>query len=65
METEFIRLDSALKFSGVAGTGGEAKIYIQNGDVRLNGSVCPERGKKLFSGDIVEFFDRLIEIDGK
>ena len=52
--TDFIKLDSFLKLAGAAGTGGHAKILIQEGEVLLNGSVCTMRGKKLFRGDIVE-----------
>ena len=52
--TEFIKLDSLLKFAGVAGTGGEAKDAIQSGDVTVNGEVCTMRGKKIRSGDVVE-----------
>lgn len=52
--TEFIKLDSLLKFAGVVGTGGEAKEVIQCGDVVVNGEVCTMRGKKIRPGDIVE-----------
>ncbi len=51
--TEFIKLDALLKFSGLADTGGEAKILIQNGEVEVNGEVCTMRGKKIRSGDTV------------
>ena len=52
---EFIRLDAALKFSGAIGTGGQAKMVIQDGLVLVNGEVCTMRGKKLRSGDTVKF----------
>ena len=52
--TEFIKLDSLLKFAGVVGTGGEAKDAIQCGDVTVNGEVCTMRGKKIRPGDVVE-----------
>ena len=54
---EFIRLDAALKFSGVIGTGGQAKMVIQDGLVFVNGEVCTMRGKKLRNGDTVKFED--------
>ena len=53
IETEFIRLDAFLKFCGAAGTGGEAKMRVANGDVSVNGEVCIMRGKKLRPGDVV------------
>ena len=52
--TEFIKLESLLKFAGVMETGGEAKVVIQEGEVKVNGEVCTMRGKKLRPGDRVE-----------
>ncbi|MCX7657758.1 MAG: RNA-binding S4 domain-containing protein [Oscillospiraceae bacterium] len=52
--TDFIKLDSLLKFSGVTETGGEAKELVQNGMVKVNGEICTQRGKKIRSGDIIE-----------
>ena len=46
IDTEFIRLDSLLKLSGGAVTGGQAKVAIQGGQVLVNGEVCTMRGKK-------------------
>lgn len=51
--TEFIKLDALLKFSGLADTGGIAKMLIQDGKVLVNGEVCTMRGKKIRSGDCV------------
>jgi len=53
IETEFIRLDSLLKFAGVAMTGGEAKMLIQEGMVKVNNEVCTMRGKKIYPKDVV------------
>lgn len=53
IQTEFIKLDSFLKFCGAVGTGGEAKIAIAEGEVLVNGEVCTMRGKKLRPGDTV------------
>ena len=47
INTEFIKLQDLLKYSGLCETGGQAKIYIQNGDVYVNGEVCTMRGKKM------------------
>ena len=51
--TEFIKLDALRKFSGLADTGGEAKILVQEGQVTVNGEVCTMRGKKIRPGDRV------------
>ena len=53
IQTEFIKLDSFLKFCGAVGTGGEAKIAIAEGEVQVNGEVCAMRGKELHPGDTV------------
>ena len=55
IKEEFIRLDSAMKLANMVVTGGHAKIVIQEGEVLVNGEVCTMRGKKLRSGDTVEF----------
>ena len=52
--TEFIKLQDLLKFANLVSTGGEAKIIIQKGEVKVNGEVCTMRGKKIRPGDIVE-----------
>ncbi len=55
VKEDFIKLDSALKLAGLVSTGGHAKTVIQNGEVRVNGEVCTQRGKKLKSGDTAEY----------
>ncbi len=55
INTEFIKLDQFLKFAGCVYTGGDAKGFIQDGYVKVNGEVCTMRGKKLYPGDTVNF----------
>ena len=50
--TEFIKLDSLLKLANLVGSGGEAKILIQEGEVLINGEPCTMRGKKVRPGDV-------------
>ena len=52
--TEFIKLDILLKYEGLVETGGEAKMLIQEGQVKVNGEICTMRGKKIRPGDKVE-----------
>lgn len=59
---DIIPLDSALKFSGIVSTGGQAKIIIQAGEVKVNGEVCDKRTKKLKNGDKFEFENKLYEV---
>ena len=49
-----ITLGQALKASNLVGSGGEAKVLIQGGEVRVNGDVETRRGRKLQKGDVVE-----------
>ena len=60
--TEFIKLDSALKFAGVAENGAHAKEMILDGEVLVNGEVELRRGKKLYKGDKFKIFDEEFEI---
>ena len=60
--TDFIKLDALLKFSALAGTGGEAKQMIGEGIVFVNGEVCTIRGKKCFPGDIITVQDQKIRV---
>ena len=53
IQTEWIKLDSFLKFASVCVTGGEAKIRIEQGDILVNGEPCFQRGKKLRDGDVI------------
>ena len=55
LNEEYIRLDALLKVTGSVQTGGHAKLVIQDGEVRVNGEVCTQRGKKLRKGDVVEY----------
>ena len=55
IDTDFIRLDSFLKMCDAVQTGGHAKIVIQGGEVRVNGEICEQRGKKLRTGDKVDY----------
>lgn len=60
--TDYIRLDAALKLSGVAGTGGQAKTIIIDELVKVNGEKCVQRGKKLRDGDNFEFDKVIYEV---
>ncbi|MDD5902813.1 MAG: RNA-binding S4 domain-containing protein [Oscillospiraceae bacterium] len=55
IDTEYIKLDSLLKFAALVATGGEAKYVISEGMVEVNGEICTQRGKKLRPGDKVRF----------
>ena len=62
IKTEFIKLDSLLKFSGLCDTGGFAKELIQQGKVMVNDEVCTMRGKKIRSGDVVKVDEYAVKV---
>lgn len=54
IKDEFIKLGQALKLSGIAASGIDAKIMIQDGEVKYNGKIELQRGKKVYKGDTFE-----------
>lgn len=62
IKTEFIKLDSLLKYAGLTGTGGEAKYVISEGLVKVNGEICKIKGKKIYPGDKIEFAGTVLNV---
>lgn len=62
---DHIKLGQALKLSGEAGSGVDAKYMITQGLVKVNGTVCLERGRKLYKGDVISFDDKEYIIGGQ
>ncbi|AFY34052.1 RNA-binding S4 domain-containing protein [Calothrix sp. PCC 7507] len=58
-----IKLDQFLKLVGVAPTGGQAKLMIIDGDVKVNGTVETRRGRKLVLGDKVTVGRQTFEVE--
>lgn len=54
LNTDYITLGQFLKFSGLISNGGEAKFFVQENSIIINGICENKRGKKLFPGDFVE-----------
>ena len=57
-----ITLGQALKAVSIAGTGGEAKVLVQMGEVLVNGEVETRRGRRLREGDVVEVGEERLEV---
>ena len=55
IRTELIKLQDFLKFANAVESGGMAKNFITDGEVKVNGEVCTMRGRKLRPGDTAEF----------
>ena len=64
LREEYIKLGQALKAVGLVESGVEAKDVIVNGEVKVNGVVEVQRGKKLYDGDVVSFEGEQIKIIG-
>ncbi len=63
INTEYIKLDSLLKYAGVTETGGIAKEVIAEGRIKVNGEVCTMRGKKLRNGDCAEIDELSLKLE--
>ncbi len=62
IKDEFIKLGQLIKLAGVADSGLDAKMYIQDGEVSVNGELETRRGRKLYDGDEVTCFDKHIVV---
>lgn len=62
ISTPYIELQQLLKFAGLVDEGGEAKMLIKSGAVKVNGEVDLRRGRKIRPGDEVEFEETLIRV---
>ena len=65
IRTEFIKLDSFLKYAAVCGSGGEAKVIVEDGQVTVNGELCTMRGRKLRPGDEISVGGKSFQVTGK
>lgn len=63
LREEFIKLGQALKAANLVESGVDAKFVIQDGEVKVNGQVEVQRGKKLYDGDVVEYNGSTIKIE--
>ena len=59
---DFIKLGQAMKLAGLVGSGVDAKMLIQDGQVEVNGEVEYQRGKKLHEGDVITFNGESVQI---
>jgi ribosome-associated protein len=57
-----IKLDQFLKFSGITSTGGQAKLMIIDGEVKVNGMVETRRGRKLVDDDQVTVGEETLKV---
>lgn len=62
IKDEYIKLGQALKLAGLADSGVDAKLAVQEGKVKVNGKTELQRGKKLREGDIFEYNDSKVTV---
>jgi len=62
IHSEPVELYKILKFEGLVGSGGEAKLVVGDGQVKVNGTIETQRRKKIMSGDTVEFNGETLNI---
>ncbi|WP_134116401.1 RNA-binding S4 domain-containing protein [Orenia marismortui] len=62
INTKTINLDQFLKWANLVSTGGEAKIVINAGKVKVNGEIENRRGRSLKADDIIEFNNKQYQI---
>lgn len=62
LREEYIKLGQALKAAGLASSGVDAKTEILEGNIKVNGKIETQRGKKLYDGDLIEYQGDQIKI---
>lgn len=63
LKEDFIKLGQVLKAAGLVDSGVEAKLVILDEQVKVNGQVEVQRGKKLYPGDVVEYDGEIVKIE--
>ncbi len=63
IHTEYIELQNVLKLNGIIYTGGEAKMFLKENEVFVNGILENRRGRKLYAGDQVKIGDEIYLIE--
>lgn len=63
IKDDFIKLGQLLKLAGLVDTGVEAKIVVQDGLVKVNGKTDTRRGRKIVSGDVVEYNGKSVTVE--
>ncbi|MEI6277386.1 MAG: RNA-binding S4 domain-containing protein [Prolixibacteraceae bacterium] len=60
---EYIELIKMLKLLRIASSGGEAKMMVEDGEVKLNGNPESRKRAKLRPGDVIQIFGKTITIE--
>ena len=60
--TEYLKLEQLLKIADLISSGGEAKIFLRENEILVNGKKEDRRGRKLYPGDLVTIGGKVYEI---
>lgn len=60
--SDYIKLDQFLKLADIVMSGGEAKLLIMSEEIKVNGEIATQRGKKLRDGDIFEYMNKEFQV---
>lgn len=63
IDTEYIKLDQFLKWSGIVGSGYEGKLLVNDGKVVVNGEIELKRGRKIRTGDIIQVENKVLRVE--
>ncbi len=63
IKTEYIKLSQFIKFVGLVNTGGEAKLFLNDAKITINGEKENRPGRKLYSKDVIVINGRKFEIE--
>ena len=63
IKTDYITLQQLLKIEDIISSGGEAKYYLANNEVYVNGELENRRGRKLYPNDIVKVAGKEFKIE--
>ena len=62
INTEYITLGQFLKLTDIIQSGGEAKSFLAQNEVEIDGEIDNRRGRKLRGGEVIEILDQKYEI---
>ena len=63
IKTDYITLQQLLKIEDIISSGGEAKYFLSNNEVYVNGELENRRGRKLYPNDVIKVASKEFKIE--